>query len=172
MQPLDQEQGDIIEMVYLRPGVNTLYLPLLETLDIAHFIGYRENHVLKDIALLAGDVEMLFLASPASSLPAQIILSFLELETVDAVEGSEMGEELKVTSRWRTDNPEQECDMLEIPETYPGPDPADASMMFGRIRHTWNRSKKALLERQWEEQIGGKDERKPRLFCRFLDWRR
>jgi hypothetical protein len=172
MQPLDQEQGDIIEMVYLRPGVNTLYLPLLETLDIAHFIGYRENHVLKDIALLAGDVEMLFLASPASSLPAQIILSFLELETVDAVEGSEMGEELKVTSRWRADNPEQECDMLEIPETYPGPDPADASMMFGRIRHPWNRSKKALLERQWEEQMGGKDGRKPRLFCRFLDWRR
>jgi hypothetical protein len=72
IQPVDQEQGEVIKTVYLRPGVDTIYLPLLETLDIAHFIRCRENHALKTIALVAGDIERLSLSSPALSPAAQI----------------------------------------------------------------------------------------------------
>jgi len=174
-QPVDQEQSDIIETVYLRPGLDTLYLPLLETLDIDHFVRCEQNHVLRDIALLAGDIERLSISSPASSPAAQIILGIPELEIVYAVEASQMGRELRMMLRCRAEYPEREWNMVEVPEVQLWADPADTSVMFNTIPDPpsipWNTDKKALVERHWEEQVSGRDGKKPKLVCRFLKLR-
>lgn len=56
---MDEDQGEMINTVYLRPGIHTLYLPLLDTLDTDHFIGWQGYHALRQIVLVVSDIESL-----------------------------------------------------------------------------------------------------------------
>jgi hypothetical protein len=79
---IDEDQGEMIKMVYLRVGIDTLYLLLLDTLDIDHFIGWQGNHALRQIALAVGYIESLSNSPPPLSPAAQIIFGLTQLETV------------------------------------------------------------------------------------------
>lgn len=108
-----------METVYLRPEMDVLYLPHLDTLGIEHFVGCESNHVLKEIAVVGGDISKLSFSSPATSTAVQIILGLPKLEIVYAVEGATIGGEAKSLWRLRAENPDLECVMLEVPENSP-----------------------------------------------------
>jgi hypothetical protein len=166
---IDEGRGEMVETVYLRLGIDTLYLPLLDTLDIEHFIGCQGNHALRQIALVVGDIESLSISPPPLSPAAHIIFGLPQLETVYAVECVEIGSELHKLLSWREKNPEKEWEMIEVPEIVPGPPPGDAMIQFGGYRYPdkpWDTRRKALVERHWEEQMAGRAGSKPRLECR------
>ncbi|PMD19156.1 hypothetical protein NA56DRAFT_216915 [Hyaloscypha hepaticicola] len=165
---------EMVETVYLRPRIDTLYLPLLETLDIEHFIECQGNHVLKEVALLVGDIESLSIPPAPLSPAAQIIFGLPQLETVYAVECGEVGKELRQMLSFREREPDLQWDMLEVPEIVAGPPPGDAMDMFGGYTYpskAWDKKMEALVKKNWEEKMAGQASPKPRLQCRHLQIR-
>ena len=86
--------------------MDTLYLPLLETLDIEHFIDYQRNLVLEEVALLVGNIERLSIPPAPPPPAAQIISGLPQLETVYAVECGEVGTELRQILSFRELEPD------------------------------------------------------------------
>jgi hypothetical protein len=72
---------------------------------------------------------------------------------------------------WREKHPEIEWEVVEVPEICEGPDPGDAIVLFGGYSYSdepWNKTRAALVERHWEEQMAERAGSKPRLECRSL----
>lgn len=170
----DEDHGELIETVYLRPQIDTLYLPLLETLDIEHFTECEGNHALRQIALLVRDIESVTTSPQPLSPAAQVIFGLPQLETVYAVECSTVGNELRKMLSFREEFPHRDWEMLEVPEEQMGPPPGDAMDMFNGYTYPsqpWDKQREALVKKHWEEQMAQQAGSKPRLECRFLKMR-
>lgn len=170
----DEDRGEIVETVYLRPQIDTLYLPMLETLDIEHFTETRGNHALRQIALLVSDIESVYVSPAPLSQAAQIIFGLPQLETVYAVECSAVGKERSQMLSFREECPNRDWEMLEVPEVQMGPPPGDAMDIFNGYTypsHPWSKEREVLVKKHWEEQMVKKEGSKPRLECRFLKMR-
>jgi hypothetical protein len=88
--------GSVTTDVGIRIEIDILFLPILRTLDIEHFLSVEGNRRVKKIALRASDVEELplFFEDPPS-IAAQLIFNLPKLETVYALEGERVGDDIE-----------------------------------------------------------------------------
>jgi hypothetical protein len=155
--------------VGIRIELDILFLPILRTLDIEHFLSVERNRRVRNIALRARDVEDLpvFFEDPPS-IAARLIFNLPHLETVYAVEGERVGDDVEA----------REGVLEEVPEHVRGGVPGTRhhlrggdvwdSMEMGIAELNWrlvvNRERKRRGVR-WEDEL-----RVPRVVYKRVRW--